>query len=88
MSVENGTVANLETKIRNNKQQIDYESKRRQALLSEYHDFKEKKKKLEQDNFNLVLIMFALVGQALPPEQVEEVNKKHWPNLINNNLKI
>lgn len=61
LSVENGTVANLETKIRNNKQQIEYESKRRQALLSEYHDFKEKKKKLERDNFNLVPIMFVLV---------------------------
>lgn len=77
LSVENGTVANLETKIRNNKQQIDYESKRRQALLSEYHDFKEKEEEVRARQFQPSTDnVCSCCGQALPPEQVEEVNKK------------
>ena len=77
LSVENGTVANLETKIRNNKQQIDYESKRRQALLSEYHDIKEKEEEVRARQFQPSTDnVCSCCGQALPPEQVEEVNKK------------
>lgn len=77
LSVENGTVANLETKIRNNKQQIEYESKRRQALLSEYHNFKEKEEEVRARQFQPSTDnVCSCCGQALPPEQVEEVNKK------------
>ena len=77
LSVENGTVANLETKIRNNKQQIEYESKRRQELLSEYHHFKEKEEEVRTRQFQPSTDnVCSCCGQALPPEQVEEANKK------------
>ncbi|MBO0379831.1 AAA family ATPase [Staphylococcus hominis] len=77
LSVENGTVANLETTIRNNKQQIEYESKRRQALLSEYHEFEAKEEEVGARQFQPSTDnVCSCCGQALPPEQVEEVNKK------------
>lgn len=77
LSVENGTVANLETKIRNNKQQIEYESKRRQELLSEYHAFEAKEEEIKAKQFEPSTDnVCSCCGQALPPEQVEEVNKK------------
>ena len=81
LSVENGTVANLETKIRNNKQQIEYESKRRQALLSEYHEFEAKEEEVGARQFQPSTDnVCSCCGQALPPEQVEEVNKKALAN--------
>lgn len=81
LSVENGTVANLETKIRNNKQQIEYESKRRQSLLSEYHEFEAKEEEVGARQFQPSTDnVCSCCGQALPPEQVEEVNKKALAN--------
>ena len=82
-------MANLETKIRNNKQQIEYESKRRQELLSEYHEFEAKEEEVGARQFQPSTDnVCSCCGQALPPEQVEEVNKKHWPTLINRSPKI
>lgn len=81
LSVENGTVANLETKIRNNKQQIEYESKRRQELLSEYHAFEAKEEEIKAKQFEPSTDnVCSCCGQALPPEQVEEANKKAVAN--------
>ncbi|BGE83040.1 AAA family ATPase [Staphylococcus petrasii] len=77
LNVENGTVANLQTKIRNNKQQIEHEENRRKELQTEYKQLAKKEKEAQAREFKTSTDdVCACCGQALPPEQVEEANQK------------
>lgn len=77
LNVENGTVSNLQTKIRNNKQQIEHEENRRKELLSEHKKLSDKEKEVHAREFKTSTDdVCSCCGQALPPEQVEQANQK------------
>lgn len=76
-NVEEGTISNLKTKIKNNKQQIEHEEKRRKALLDKHKNLKSdlekaKNHKFEHKDENVC----SCCGQSLPPDQVEAAREK------------
>lgn len=77
LTVENGTVSNLNTKIRNNKQQIEYEEKRRKSLLAEHKELKSELEEVQNRQFeHTESDVCSCCGQTLPADQVEQAKEK------------
>lgn len=78
-NVEEGTISNLKTKVRNNLQQIEYEEKRRKALLDEYRRLKEDLEKVQNSEFNYTKDdVCECCGQTLPTDQIEQLKEKSF----------
>lgn len=76
-NVEEGTITNLKSKIKNNKQQIEHEEKRRKALLEKHKDLKSDLEKARNHNFEYSSgDVCSCCGQSLPSDQVEAAREK------------
>lgn len=76
-NVEEGTVSNLKTQIKNNKQQIDYENNRRKTLLDKHKEIQSqiedvKNRQFEYNDDGVC----SCCGQPLPTDQVEQAKEK------------
>ena len=60
-NVEEGTVSNLKTQIKNNKQQIDYENNRRKTLLDKHKEIQSQIEEVKTDNSNIKTMVFVVV---------------------------
>lgn len=77
LHVENGTVANLKTRLKQNKQQITHEENRRNQLLENHKGLKSDLEKAKNQKFEyLDDNVCSCCGQQLPAEQVSEVREK------------
>lgn len=76
-NVEEGTVSNLKTQIKNNKQQIDYENNRRKALLDKHKEIQSQIEEVKNKQFEYKDDgVCSCCGQALPADQVEQAKEK------------
>ncbi|MCG1087197.1 ATPase [Staphylococcus epidermidis] len=76
-NVEEGTVSNLKTQIKNNKQQIDYENNRRKALLDKHKEIQSQIEEVKNRQFEYKDDgVCSCCGQALPADQVEQAKEK------------
>ncbi|WP_308446865.1 AAA family ATPase [Staphylococcus aureus] len=77
LHVENGTVANLKTRLKQNKQQIAHEENRRNQLLENHKGLKSDLEKAKNQKFEyLDDNVCSCCGQQLPAEQVNEAREK------------
>ncbi|HDA5104725.1 TPA: AAA family ATPase [Staphylococcus aureus] len=77
LHVENGTVANLKTRLKQNKQQITHEENRRNQLLENHKGLKSDLEKSKNQKFeHLDDNVCSCCGQQLPTEQVNEAREK------------
>ncbi|MEW7538640.1 ATPase, partial [Staphylococcus aureus] len=77
LHVENGTVANLKTRLKQNKQQITHEENRRNQLLENHKGLKSDLEKAKNQKFEyLDDNVCSCCGQQLPAEQVNEAREK------------
>ncbi|HHA0382107.1 TPA: ATPase, partial [Staphylococcus aureus] len=77
LHVENGTVANLKTRLKQNKQQITHEENRRNRLLENHKGLKSDLEKAKNQKFEyLDDNVCSCCGQQLPAEQVNEAREK------------
>ncbi|HCZ1520890.1 TPA: ATPase, partial [Staphylococcus aureus] len=77
LHVENGTVANLKTRLNQNKQQIAHEENRRNQLLENHKGLKSDLEKAKNQKFEyLDDNVCSCCGQQLPAEQVNEAREK------------
>lgn len=76
-NVEEGTVSNLKTQIKNNKQQIDYENNRRKALLDKHKEIQSQIEEVKNRQFEYKDDgVCSCCGQPLPTDQVEQAKEK------------
>ncbi|MCG1410898.1 ATPase [Staphylococcus epidermidis] len=76
-NVEEGTVSNLKTQIKNNKQQIDYENNRRKTLLDKHKEIQSQIEEVKNRQFEYKDDgVCSCCGQALPADQVEQAKEK------------
>ncbi|WP_369040742.1 AAA family ATPase [Staphylococcus epidermidis] len=76
-NVEEGTVSNLKTQIKNNKQQIDYENNRRKTLLDKHKEIQSQIEEVKNIQFEYKDDgVCSCCGQALPADQVEQAKEK------------
>ncbi|MEB7398460.1 AAA family ATPase [Staphylococcus epidermidis] len=76
-NVEEGTVSNLKTQIKNNKQQIDYENNRRKALLNKHKEIQSQIEEVKNRQFEYKADgVCSCCGQPLPTDQVEQAKEK------------
>ncbi|WP_203262997.1 AAA family ATPase [Staphylococcus epidermidis] len=76
-NVEEGTVSNLKTQIKNNKQQIDYENNRRKALLDKHKEIQSQIEEVKNRQFKYKDDdVCSCCGQPLPTDQVEQAKEK------------
>ncbi len=88
LHVENGTVANLKTRLKQNKQQITHEENRRNQLLENHKGLKSDLEKAKNQKFEyLDDNVCSCCGQQLPAEQVNEAREKALQNLMLANRK-
>ncbi len=88
LHVENGTVANLKTRLKQNKQQITHEENRRNQLLENHKGLKSDLEKAKNQKFEyLDDNVCSCCGQQLPAEQVNEAREKHCRNSMLANRK-
>lgn len=89
LHVENGTVANLKTRLNQNKQQIAHEENRRNQLLENHKGLKSDLEKAKNQKFEyLDDNVCSCCGQQLPAEQVNEAREKALQNSkTHNNFK-
>ncbi|HDH1882711.1 AAA family ATPase [Staphylococcus aureus] len=77
LHVENGTVANLKTRLKQNKQQITHEENRRNQLLENHKGLKSDLEKAKNQKFEyLDDNVCSCCGQKLPVEQVDMAREK------------
>ncbi|HCV1124452.1 TPA: ATPase, partial [Staphylococcus aureus] len=77
LHVENGTVANLKTRLKQNKQQITHEENRRNQLLENHKGLKSDLEKAKNQKFEyLDDNVCSCCGQQLLAEQVNEAREK------------
>ncbi|MGZ1744475.1 AAA family ATPase, partial [Staphylococcus argenteus] len=77
LHVENGTVANLKTRLKQNKQQIAHEENRRNQLLENHKGLKSDLEKAKNQKFEyLDDNVCSCCGQQLLAEQVNEAREK------------
>ncbi|HDE3106497.1 TPA: ATPase, partial [Staphylococcus aureus] len=77
LHVENGTVANLKTRLNQNKQQITHEENRRNQLLENHKGLKSDLEKAKNQKFEyLDDNVCSYCGQQLLAEQVNEAREK------------
>ncbi|HDE3774498.1 TPA: hypothetical protein PDA90_002843, partial [Staphylococcus aureus] len=77
LHVENGTAANLKTRLKQNKQQITHEENRRNQLLENHKGLKSDLEKAKNQKFEyLDDNVCSCCGQQLPAEQVNEAREK------------
>ncbi|HHM2686327.1 TPA: AAA family ATPase [Staphylococcus aureus] len=75
--LENGTVANLKTRLKQNKQQITHEENRRNQLLENHKGLKSDLEKAKNQKFEyLDDNVCSCCGQKLPVEQVDMAREK------------
>lgn len=76
-NVEEGTVSNLKTQIKNNKHQIDYENNRRKTLLDKHKEIKSQIAEVKNRQFEYKDGgVCSCCGQPLPTDQVEQAKEK------------
>ena len=76
-NVEEGTVSNLKTQIKNNKQQIDYENNRRKTLLDKHKEIQSQIEEVKNRQFEYKDDgVCSCCGQALPADQIEQAKEK------------
>lgn len=76
-NVEEGTVSNLKTQIKNNKQQIDYENNRRKTLLDKHKEIQSQIEEVKNRQFEYKDDgVCSCCGQPLPTDQVEQAKEK------------
>lgn len=76
-NVEEGTVSNLKTQIKNNKQQIDYENNRRKTLLDKHKEIQSQIEEVKNRQFEYKdKGVCSCCGQPLPADQVEQAKEK------------
>lgn len=76
-NVEEGTVSNLKTQIKNNKQQIDYENNRRKTLLDKHKEIQSQIEEVKNRQFEYKNDgVCSCCGQPLPTDQVEQAKEK------------
>lgn len=76
-NVEEGTVSNLKTQIKNNNQQIDYENNRRKTLLDKHKEIQSQIEEVKNRQFEYKDDgVCSCCGQALPADQVEQAKEK------------
>lgn len=76
-NVEEGTVSNLKTQIKNNKQQIDYENNRRKTLLDKHKEIQSQIEEVKNRQFEYKDDgVCNCCGQPLPADQVEQAKEK------------
>ncbi|MCG2339252.1 ATPase [Staphylococcus epidermidis] len=76
-NVEEGTVSNLKTQIKNNKQQIDYENNRRKTLLDKHKEIQSQIEEVKNRQFEYKDDgVCSCCGQTLPADQVEQAKEK------------
>ncbi|MCG2408687.1 AAA family ATPase [Staphylococcus epidermidis] len=76
-NVEEGTVSNLKTQIKNNKQQIDYENNRRKTLLDKHKEIQSQIEEVKNRQFEYKDDgVCSCCGQLLPTDQVEQAKEK------------
>lgn len=76
-NVEQGTISNLKSKIKNNNQQITHEEKRRKALLDNHKGLKSDLEKAVNQKFEYAEgNVCSCCGQTLPIDQMEEARDK------------
>ena len=76
-NVEEGTVSNLKTQIKNNKQQIDYENNRRKTLLDKHKEIQSQIEEVKNRQFEYKDDgVCSCCGQSLPTDQVEQAKEK------------
>ena len=76
-NVEEGTVSNLKTQIKNNNQQIDYENNRRKTLLDKHKEIQSQIEEVKNRQFEYKDDgVCSCCGQALPADQIEQAKEK------------
>lgn len=76
-NVEEGTVSNLKTQIKNNNQQIDYENNRRKTLLDKHKEIQSQIEEVKNRQFEYKDDgVCSYCGQALPADQIEQAKEK------------
>lgn len=76
-NVEEGTVSNLKTQIKNNKQQIDYENNRRKTLLDKHKEIQSQIEEVKNRQFEYKDDgVCSCCGQPLLTDQVEQAKEK------------
>lgn len=76
-NVEEGTVSNLKTQIKNNKQQIDYENNRRKTLLDKHKEIQSQIEEVKNRQFEYKDDgVCSCCGQPLPTDQVKQAKEK------------
>ncbi|MCG1129635.1 ATPase [Staphylococcus epidermidis] len=76
-NVEEGTVSNLKTQIKNNNQQIDYENKRRKTLLDKHKEIQSQIEEVKNRQFEYKDDgVCSCCGQALSADQIEQAKEK------------
>lgn len=76
-NVEEGTVSNLKTQIKNNNQQIDYENNRRKTLLDKHKEIQSQIEEVKNRQFEYKDDgVCSCCGQPLPTDQVEQAKEK------------
>lgn len=76
-NVEEGTVSNLKTQIKNNNQQIDYENNRRKTLLDKHKEIQSQIEEVKNRQFEYKDDgVCSCCGQALPDDQIEQAKEK------------
>ncbi|MCG2287505.1 AAA family ATPase [Staphylococcus epidermidis] len=76
-NVEEGTVSNLKTQIKNNKKQIDYENNRRKTLLDKHKEIQSQIEEVKNRQFEYKDDgVCSCCGQLLPTDQVEQAKEK------------
>ncbi|MCC2070786.1 ATPase [Staphylococcus epidermidis] len=76
-NVEEGTVSNLKTQIKNNKKQIDYENNRRKTLLDKHKEIQSQIEEVKNRQFEYKDDgVCSCCGQPLPTDQVEQAKEK------------
>lgn len=76
-NVEEGTVSNLKTQIKNNNQQIDYENNRRKTLLDKHKEIQSQIEEVKNRQFEYKDDgVCSCCGQPLPADQIEQAKEK------------
>lgn len=76
-NVEEGTVSNLKTQIKNNNQQIDCENNRRKTLLDKHKEIQSQIEEVKNRQFEYKDDgVCSCCGQALPADQIEQAKEK------------